>query len=376
VLAMVGGYDFARSQFNRAVQAYRQPGSAFKPIIYALAVESGMTPTSIVQDTPLTIQLPGGKTWKPENADGKYYGPITLREALTHSRNVVSVRMMEKLGTQKVCVYARRLGITSHLDCYLSLALGSSDITLLELTSVYGVFANGGIYTQPVFVTKIVDRRGKILEERHQEAWRVMSPDLAYMMTSLMESVVTDGTASNVSELDRPAAGKTGTTNEYHDAWFMGYTPELVTGVWVGIDDHSPIGPRETGGHAASPIWLDFMKEALKTRPIMDFPIPPGIRFVRAEEHGDPGTAWTDDDDPLFEAYIDGTHKEAIDSLESRLRSSRLRSAARVNAIARRTEPGGTPGDFRRFLDRLEREQRTVPAEGPEPEEFTDSESR
>jgi len=191
------------------------------------------------------------------------------------------VRLLDKVGLPTVCATVKRLGITSPMGCYPSLALGASGVTLLELTAAYGTFANGGIYNEPVVITKIVDWKGKVLLERVQDARQATSPEVAYLMTSMMHSVIQHGTARALRVLERPAVGKTGTTNDYDDAWFVGYTPELVTGVWVGRDDHEPLGDGETGGKVAAPIWLDYMKEATKDRPITDFPIPPGVRFVR-----------------------------------------------------------------------------------------------
>src|SRR5712692_2466315 len=242
VLAMVGGYDFTKSQFNRAVQALRQPGSSFKPLIYTAAVEEGMTPASMVLDAPLTSDIAGAKGWRPENYDGKYHGPITLRSALTHSRNLATVHILDKVGLLTACATVKRLGITSPVRCYPSMALGALGVTLMELTAAYGTFANGGIYNEPVVITKIVDRKGKVLLERFQDARQATSPEVAYLMTSMMQSVIQHGTARALRVFGRPAAGKTGTTNDYDDAWFVGYTPEMVTGVWVGRDDHDQIG--------------------------------------------------------------------------------------------------------------------------------------
>ena len=309
VLAIVGGYDFTKSQFNRAVQAQRQPGSAFKPIVFAAAIEEGMTPVSIVQDAPLSLKLPDGKTWRPENSDRKYYGPMTLRAALAQSRNLVTVRLMEQMGVKHLCDYAKNMGITSTLKCYPSMALGGSSVNLLELTAVYGVFANGGIYARPIFITSLVDRYGKVLEAQYQDARRVMSPEVAYITTSMLESVIKQGTGTTVKGLDRPAAGKTGTTNVFHDAWFVGYTPEMIAGVWVGLDDYSPLGPRETGGRTAGPIWLEFMKEALKGMPVRDFSIPSSVRFVHVERKSDiaiAGSAKDKEKETFFEVFVDG----------------------------------------------------------------------
>ena len=350
VLAMVGGYDFMQSQFNRAVQSLRQPGSAFKPLIYAAAMEEGMTPASTVLDAPLTGDIAGAKGWRPENYDGKYHGPTTLRSALTHSRNLVTVRLLDKIGVHTICATAKRLGITSPLHCYPSIALGASGVTLMELTAAYGTFANGGIYNEPLVMTKIVDRKGTVLRERYQDARQATSPEVAYLMTSMMESVIKHGTGNVVRALARPAAGKTGTTNDYDDAWFMGYTPELVTGVWVGRDDHDPLGEGETGGKVAAPIWLDFMKEAMKDRPITNFPIPPGVRFVRLDGKGNtiPAAASFADDAVLFEVFVDGNHPTTSVS------SSPRKKLPTPPTPAPTDQP---PDDWRRDLDRLDRQQ-------------------
>jgi penicillin-binding protein 1A len=274
ILAMVGGYDFASSKFNRAVQAQRQPGSAFKPIVYATALAKGLTPDSRVDDSPMVLTLPNGKQWRPTNYDHTFLGPVSLRTALALSRNVATVRLLRRLGRHKVCAYAKRLGIRSRLQCYPSLALGASSVTLNELTAVYSVFANGGLYVEPTFVTKIVDRDGRVLAAARPAQHRVMSQTEAATLTSMLESVVQEGTGRRVQALGRPVAGKTGTTNDFRDAWFLGYTPGLIAGVWVGFDDHTSLGAGETGGRVASPIWLAFMQEALQDRPRMAFPLP------------------------------------------------------------------------------------------------------
>jgi penicillin-binding protein 1A len=344
VLAMVGGYDFMKSQFNRATQALRQPGSSFKPLIYTAALEEGMTPASMILDAPLTSDIAGAKGWRPENYDGKYHGSITLRSALTHSRNLPTVRLLDKVGLPTACATVKRLGITSPVGCYPSLALGASGVTLLELTAAYGTFANGGIYNEPVVISKIVDWKGKVLLERFQDARQATSPEVAYLMTSMMQSVIQHGTARALRVLERPAAGKTGTTNDYDDAWFVGYTPEMVTGVWVGRDDHEPLGDGETGGKVAAPIWLDFMKEATKDRPITSFPIPPGVRFVRMESRGNtiPAAESFADGSVLFEVFVDGSQPTTF------VRTRKPRPT---------TPPTDqSPDDFRRALDRLDRE--------------------
>ena len=291
VLAMIGGYDFESSQFNRALRAVRQPGSAFKPVIYAAAIEAGMTPASQVSDDPIVREIPGAATWRPENYDEEFLGPVSLRLALTKSRNLATIDVLEKIGVDAACAYARRLGVRRHLPCVLSLALGTAEMTLLDVTTLYGVFANQGIHTEPVFITRIVDRFGTTKEEHVLRAQRVMSPEVAYTVTNMLESVVQHGTGRSVRPLARPAAGKTGTTNDFHDAWFIGYTPEIVAGVWVGFDNQVSLGRRETGGRVAAPVWLAFMQAALEGRPVTEFPDPAGHSFRppgRAGRYGRP----------------------------------------------------------------------------------------
>ena len=316
VLAMIGGYDFGSSQFNRALRAVRQPGSAFKPVIYAAAIEAGMNPTTQVSDDPIVREIPGAATWRPVNYDEEFLGPVSLRLALTKSRNLATIDVLEKIGVDAACAYARRLGVRRELPCVPSLALGSAEMTLLDVTTLYGVFANQGIHTEPVFITRIVDRYGMVKEAHMLTAQRVMRPEVAYTVTSMLESVVQHGTGRGVRDLQRPAAGKTGTTNDFHDAWFIGYTPEIVAGVWVGFDNQASLGRRETGGRVAAPVWLAFMQEALQGQPVTDFPIPPGIRFVRQDVQEETGPITrTPAGDPYFEVFIDPAYAESAASL-------------------------------------------------------------
>ncbi|MEW6594163.1 MAG: penicillin-binding protein 1A [Thermodesulfobacteriota bacterium] len=285
VRAMVGGADFSRSQYNRAVQARRQPGSAFKPIIYAAALNRGMTPASVIVDEPLRLRgATAGVRWEPKNFDNKYHGPTTIRDALVYSRNIVTVKTLQEIGVANAIAMARDLGITSPLNNDLSLALGTSELSMLELTAAYAVFATGGDYHQPIFVTKLTDKRGEILEENIPEGRRVLDPRVAYQMNRMLQGVIGEGTARNIRSLGIPAAGKTGTTDKYMDAWFIGYTPELVTGVWIGFDQKTPLGRNETGAQAAAPIWLDFMGTAHAAYPAGDFARPEGVTM--GEEGG------------------------------------------------------------------------------------------
>ena len=353
VLAMIGGYDFDSSQFNRALRAVRQPGSAFKPVIYAAAIEAGMNPTTQVSDDPIEREIPGADTWRPENYDEEFLGPVSLRLALTKSRNLATIDVLEKIGVDAACAYARRLGIRRELPCVLSLALGAAEMTLLDVTTLYGVFANQGIHTEPVFITRIVDRYGTVKEAHMLTAQRVMSPEVAYTVTSMLESVVQYGTGRSVRALKRPAAGKTGTTNDFHDAWFIGYTPEIVAGVWVGFDNQVSLGKRETGGRVAAPVWLAFMQEALRGQPVTDFPIPPGIRFVRQDVREETGAiARTPAGDPYFEVFIDPAYAASTASLVSG-------AVTAVPLLADPSTPAGeTDPSSRRMLNQLDRRRR------------------
>ncbi len=279
ILALVGGRDFNDSNFNRAVQAARQPGSAFKPFIYTAAIDNGFSPTDIILDTPVSFRAGNGQDWSPQNYDKKFRGPVTLRNALANSVNVPAAKLLQKLGTTVVTSYARRMGIKSRLSPDLSLALGTSEVNLLELVSSYGVFANQGVRVPPVYILKVEDKNGKILEQARPTPEEVLSPETALTMTSMMESVLENGTAASARSLGftAPAAGKTGTTDDYSDAWFVGYVPGVVSGVWVGFDRKQKIGPGMTGAAAALPIWVDIMLAATKNRPPQDFPVPSGV---------------------------------------------------------------------------------------------------
>ncbi len=284
VKVMVGGLDFKESQFNRAIQSRRQPGSAFKPVIYAAAVDKGYTPATMIIDSPIVFQdTERDFTWKPKNYKEKFFGPTLLRDALAKSRNVVTIKILRDVGIDYAIDYARKLGITSKLSRDLSLALGSSGVSLLELVNAYSVFANSGYRVEPVFVTKIVDRDGNVIEEAPPVREKVMEQNTAYIMTSLLESVVKHGTGRRVGALGRPVAGKTGTTNNLFDAWFVGFTPRYVTGTWVGFDEEGSLGKHETGARAASPIWLGFMQNIMQDKPVRAFQVPEGIVFSKID---------------------------------------------------------------------------------------------
>lgn len=276
IRAMVGGYDFVKSDFNRVLYAKRQPGSAFKPIIYAAALERGFTPATMITDEPVTY--PGGPKgeWSPENADRKFYGPTSLREALIYSRNVVTVKLVDAVGINKVLDIARAVGVQGEMPRNLTIALGSLSVTPLELALCYGVFANGGFKIRPIAVKYIKGSDGSVLESNEPEATEAILPTTAFLITSMMEDVVRSGTGWRAKALGRPVAGKTGTTNDYRDAWFVGYSPNLTAAVWVGFDDAKTLGAQETGARAASPIWVLFMKNILTGTP-EEFGIPDGI---------------------------------------------------------------------------------------------------
>jgi len=284
VKVMVGGRDFKESQFNRATQSRRQPGSAFKPVTYAAAVDKGYTPATMIIDSPIVFQdTERDFTWKPKNYKEKFFGPTLLRTALAKSRNVVTIKILRDIGIDYAIAYARKLGITSKLSRDLSIALGSSGVSLLELVNAYSVFANSGYHVEPVFITKIVDRDGNVIEEAPPVREKVMEKNTAYIMTSLLESVVKQGTGRSVRALGRPVAGKTGTTNNLFDAWFVGFTPSYVTGTWVGFDEEGSLGKYETGARAASPIWLGFMQNIMQDKPVRAFQVPEGIVFSKID---------------------------------------------------------------------------------------------
>jgi penicillin-binding protein 1A len=331
VLAMVGGFSYDQSQFNRATQALRQPGSSFKPIVYAAALDNGYTPSTVVLDAPLEIdQGPGIGVWKPENYEGKFYGPSTLRFGLEHSRNVMTVRLAQDIGMPLIAEYAKRFGVYDDLPPYLSFSLGAGETTLLRMVTAYSMFDNGGRRVKPTLVDRIQDRYGHTVY-RHDERecigceakkWanqpepslvdrrqQVLDPMTAYQMTSLMEGVVLRGTAGGAGfqrEVGKPVAGKTGTTNDEKDAWFIGFTPDVVVGVYIGYDKPRHLGNRATGGGLAAPIVKDFMKVALADKPAAPFRVPPGIKLIRVDAktgmRAGPGT-----EKAILEAFKPGT---------------------------------------------------------------------
>ncbi|MEO1142275.1 MAG: penicillin-binding protein 1A, partial [Pseudomonadota bacterium] len=328
VLAMAGGFSFADSQFNRATQAYRQPGSSFKPFVYAAALDNGYTPSSVVLDGPIKIDQGAGLgVWEPKNYGGKFAGPSTLRLGIERSRNLMTVRLAKDMGMPLVAEYAERFGIYDKMLPVLSMSLGSGETTVLRMAAAYSVLANGGKSIKPSLIDRIQDRYGKTIfkhEERvcvdcNATSWQgqeepileddrqqVLDPMTAYQMTSIMEGVVQRGTAPVVKELGVPVAGKTGTTNEEKDAWFVGYTPDLVTGVYIGYDNPTPMGRGNTGGGIAAPVFTEFMQAALSGKQKADFRVPRGIKLIPINrktgllaQAGNPGV--------ILEAFKPGT---------------------------------------------------------------------
>jgi penicillin-binding protein 1A len=268
IRAMVGGPDFWKNQYNRAVQARRQPGSAFKPFVYLTAFENGMLPEDKILDSPISFRgARKGEVWSPENYDGRYYGLVTLKTALAKSLNAATVRLANSLGMENVIETVHRLGIKRELQPLLSTALGASEVTLLEIVSAYSTFPTGR-HIEPFTHERILNRDGKVIEEIKPEVEEVISEDVVAEIKQALHAVVKEGTAQRARELGRPVYGKTGTTNNYTDAWFIGFDERLAVGVWVGRDDNTPIGPGETGSRAALPIWIEFMKKVPLQTPL------------------------------------------------------------------------------------------------------------
>ena len=272
IKAMVGGRDFELSKFNRAAQALRQVGSSFKPYVYTAAIDNGASPDDVILDAPTTFMTASGP-YSPHNYDGRYEGNITLRRALAQSRNIPALKLAERVGIHKVIEYAHRFGITSNIPPYLPIALGSAEITLLEHTAAFTTFPNDGVRVTPRYIRKVTAYDGRVLEENYPEVRDVISAKTARTMTAMLREVVLHGTGYQASKLNHPLAGKTGTTNEFSDAWFMGFSPSITCGVWIGFDEKSrSLGSKETGAMAALPIWIDFMKVAIKGRGQEEFP--------------------------------------------------------------------------------------------------------
>ena len=308
IKAMVGGRDFKKSEFNRATQSRRQPGSAFKPFIYTAAFDKGMTPSSRIVDAPISYSDRSSSDgfWRPKNFDGKFNGPTTLRTALVQSRNIVTIKVLQEIGVDYAAGYAANMGISSPLAKNLTMALGTSGVTLQEMVRAYGVLANQGKRVSPFIVRKIVDRTGHIFEENQPKSEQVIDSRIAFMTSYVLQDVVESGTGRRVKSIGRPVAGKTGTTDEMRDAWFMGFTPSFVTGVWVGFDQERTLGRQEQGGRAAAPIWLYFMEKALAGTPVETFPVPDGIVFIKVDPHSGVPVNQSSKG-AIYESFIEGT---------------------------------------------------------------------
>ena len=312
ILAMVGGYEFERSKFNRATQAYRQLGSLFKGVLYAAAVDQGFTAASIVIDEPVSYDVgPEQDPYEPTNYDHTYEGPITLRRALEKSRNVPAVWMMNEIGPETVVDFARRLGFTSPIPPFLSVALGSAESTLLEVTSAYSAFPNRGTRMVPYQIERIVDRAGDVLETGRPIPQDALRPDTAYIMVSLMRGVVQRGTGARASRLGWPLGGKTGTMDEYTDAWFVGFGPDITVGVWVGYDEKKTLGDGEEGARVALPIWINFVRAHIDGREAPEGFLPPGNIVFRSIDPmtGEVTEPWSTG--ALQESFIAGTEPGA-----------------------------------------------------------------
>ncbi|MBI1739991.1 MAG: PBP1A family penicillin-binding protein [Candidatus Koribacter versatilis] len=290
IKAMVGGRDFNLSKFNRATQALRQVGSSFKPYVYTAVIDQGGSPDETIMDAPITFETPSGP-YIPHNYDDKFEGLITLRRALAQSRNIPALKLADRIGIRTVIDYAHRFGVTSTLPPYLPVALGSAEITLMEQTSAFSVFPNDGVRIAPRYITKVTDYEGRILEEDFPDIKDVISSPTARIMTSMLREVVVHGTAVAASKMPYPLAGKTGTTNDFTDAWFMGFSPSLTCGVWIGYDEKKSLGPKESGGHTALPIWIQFMNVALAGKDPGEFQPPPAVPPSVAQKLDTPDVA-------------------------------------------------------------------------------------
>jgi len=345
IKAMVGGYSFKRSQFNRATQALRQTGSAIKPILYTAALDKGFTPASIIIDEPTNfIDKWTGQPWSPRNYDGEYHGAVTLRTGLEESRNMVTAKLLDYISPQVGVEYCRKFGLTSTIYPYLSLSLGAFEVTLQELVSAFSVYPNKGVRARPYYIVRVEDKDGQVLEENVPATEEVISPQLAYMMTYLLEGVIQRGTAKQAASLGWPLAGKTGTTNKFTDAWFVGFSPSLCAGVWIGYDTKVTMGNRQSGAVVALPIWIDFFKKVIEDKKkdyqlsqatlaaaegeesikaagglIEDFEVPPNLVFVTIDRKtgllASPNCKY-----PFQEVFFPGTEPTRYCSLQDHLR--------------------------------------------------------
>jgi penicillin-binding protein 1A len=303
VLAMIGGQSFERSQFNRATQALRQVGSLFKPFVFTAAIDRGYTAQSLLDDSPASFDVgPGQPPYQPRNYDHEYHGMVTIREALEGSRNVPTIRLMAALGPRQVVGYARQLGITAPLPEFLSVAIGSAEASLMEMTSAYSAYPNQGVRMEPLVVLEVLDRDGNTLEQHRSEPHEAIRADTAYIIANLLTGVIRSGTAASARSLDWPLGGKTGTTDDYTDAWFVGFDPDITVGVWIGFDQKRTMGPSQTGTSAALPVWRDIMRSWIARRREA-LPEPP--EFTR------PGNVVIARTDRGPEVFIAGTETSA-----------------------------------------------------------------
>jgi penicillin-binding protein 1A len=290
IKAMVGGRDFSESKFDRATQALRQVGSSFKPYVYTTVIDRGASPNDTILDEPVTFET-GSGPYSPHNYDEKFEGIITLRRALAQSRNIPALKLANKVGIKSVIEYAERFGITAKLPPYLPVALGSAEITLIEQTSAYSVFPNDGVRVTPRYITKVTDYEGRVLEEDYPEVKDVISARTARIMTSMLREVVLHGTGVAAAKMPFPVAGKTGTTNDFTDAWFVGFSPMMTCGVWIGFDEKRSLGAKETGAHAALPIWINFMNTAMAGKDPGRFQPAPDVPVTVAQKVDTPDTS-------------------------------------------------------------------------------------
>ncbi|WP_427023198.1 penicillin-binding protein 1A [Aureimonas ureilytica] len=366
VLAMVGGFSYAQSEFNRATQAYRQPGSSFKPIVYAAALDNGYTPASVILDAPISIPDGRGGFWEPKNYGGEFAGPSTLRTGIEKSRNLMTVRLAEDMGMKLVAEYAERFGIYDKMMPYLPMALGSGETTVMRMVSAYSVMANGGRSIEPSLIDRVQNRYGQTVYKHdnrqcdgcNEAGWadqpepelvddrqQVLDPMTAYQITSMMEGVVQRGTAAVVKQLGVPAAGKTGTTNDEKDAWFVGFTPDLVTGVYLGYDNPQPLGHGGTGGGFAAPVFVDFMKDAIKGKPVADFRIPEGMTQIAVDRRTGMA-AESGSKDAIIEAFKPGTGPSNVYEVIGAGSSGPSASAEPLPAEAQQAIVSGAGGLF------------------------------
>jgi penicillin-binding protein 1A len=307
IRAMIGGSDFAVKKFNHATQALRQTGSAFKPFVYAAAFERGYTPSDVMVDAPISYHNPwNNETWSPKNYTNDYLGPMTLRRALELSRNTIAVKLLEQIGVKYAIGYIDRFEASPNMQPYLPLALGASEATLIDMVRAYSAFGNQGLMMKPYYIEKILDRDGNLLEQDLPQPKEVMRADIAYLMTDVLQGVTIRGTAVKARILNRPAAGKTGTTDDCTDAWFIGYTPTMICGVWVGYDEKKSLGKKETGAEAALPIWIEFMQAFLKDKPVEEFQATSNI-VTLAIDRLTGLRATPDCTDVIIESFVAGT---------------------------------------------------------------------